>query len=339
MFRQPPAEITERIAVIIPMYRVADYIQDVICGLPEWVDLIVAVDDASPDDSAARACALADPRLVLVSHASNCGVGAAVLNGMARAVELGATILIKMDGDNQMPAALLPRVVQPILEGRADYVKGNRFADSAAIRRMPFRRRMGNLGLSFLTKMASGYWNVFDPTNGYFAIDADTFAALDARRIHRRYFFESSMLVELNLQRAVVQEFSMPARYTGEPSSLSITRTLFEFPWLLLKSFLHRLWLQYFVLDFSVGSLFMVIGLLLTLAGAAWGIFAWNRSNLTGIPATTGTVMLAVLPVMLGFQLLLQSIVFDVQNVPRAVRSAYTIARQRRLANAARQSI
>lgn len=330
MFLQQPVDLEDCIAVIIPMYRVGAYIEGVIRGIPAWVNLIVAVDDASPDDSAACAQAVGDPRLVLVRSEVNRGVGGAVLVGMQRAVELGATVLVKMDGDNQMPPEFLPRAVQPILEGKADYVKGNRFGDIDALRRMPFLRRMGNLGLSFLTKMASGYWNVFDPTNGYFALDADTFRALDLRRIHPRYFFESSLLVELNLQRAVVQEFVMPAHYAGETSSLSIPRVLAEFPWLLFKSFIHRLWLQYFALDFSVGSLFMVIGLLLCLGGGGWGVFAWNRSNLTGIPATTGTVMLAVLPLILGFQLLLQSVVFDVQSVPRQVRSCFAEVRQRR---------
>lgn len=331
MFPQNNPPPAERIAVIIPMYRVASYIQDVIRGIPDWVHLIVAVDDASPDDSAGLARQVNDPRLVIVCHDQNQGVGGAMLTGMACALDLGATVLVKMDGDHQMPPEHLPAAVQPILEGGADFVKGNRFADMQALRSMPFLRRIGNLGLSFLIKMASGYWNVFDPANGYFAIDADVFRSLDRTRIHRRYFFESSLLVELNMQRAVIQEFSMPARYAGEISSLSIGRALLEFPWYLFKSFLHRLWLQYFVLDFSVGSLFLLAGSLLCLFGASWGAFAWDRSIRTGVVATTGTVMLAVLPLILGFQLLLQSIVSDVQNVPRAVRSRHAAARIRQI--------
>lgn len=317
----PSVELEERVCVVIPMYRVAPYIQTVIASLPAWVWRIVAVDDASPDDTVAQVLALDDPRLVLVKNSSNLGVGGAVLAGMDKAVELGATIIVKVDGDGQMPVEYLDRLVQPILRGQADYVKGNRFYHTSAITRMPFIRRLGNIALSFLTKMASGYWNVFDPTNGFLAIDAEAYQAIDRNRIHRRYFFESSMLMELNLSRAVVCEVTMPARYAGETSSMSIPRVLFEFPAQLIQAFFRRLWLQYFVLDFSVGSLFVVMGGLLALFGLVWGAVWWRQSILTGRTASTGTVMLAVLPFILGFQLLLQFVVFDVQNVPRRVIS------------------
>lgn len=320
----PPAVFPgseEKICVIIPMYRVAAHIQRVIRSLPAWVWRIVVVDDASPDDSARLALDSGDPRVVLVRHEQNQGVGGAVLSGFNRAVELGASVLVKMDGDGQMLPEYLDSMVRPILLGRADYVKGNRFYHTSAITRMPFLRRAGNMALSFLTKMASGYWNVFDPTNGYLAIDAGVYQALEQARIHRRYFFESSMLVELNLARAVVTEVTMPACYAGEDSSLSITRILWEFPFLLSRGFLRRIWFQYFVLDFSVGSLFMVLGALMTLFGLVWGGIWWGNSVLTGKIASTGTVMLAALPLILGFQLILQAIVFDVQNIPRAVVS------------------
>ncbi len=316
----PPPDLSAgKVAVIIPMYRVAPYIQDVIAGLPGWVWLIVVVDDASPDNSAELAVDSGDPRVVLVRHAHNQGVGGAVMSGFAKALELGARVAVKMDGDGQMSPEFLADLAAPILDGQADYCKGNRFFHLAEIARMPFVRRVGNLGLSFLTKIASGYWNVFDPTNGYVAIDLDTFSALNRRHINRRYFFETSMLIELNLARAVVHEVPMPARYKGEVSSLSVSRSLFEFPYRLARGFLRRLWLEYFVLDFSLGSLFLVIGSLLGLFGSAWGLYFWRKSILTGVPASTGTVMIAVLPVILGFQLLLQALAFDIQNVPKAV--------------------
>ena len=156
-----------------------------------------------------------------------------MLSGYSRALELGATVLVKMDADNQMDPAYLPRLLSPVLCGTADYAKGNRFVDVEKILRMPAGRRMGNLGLSLMTKAASGYWNIFDPTNGFTALDAEVFRRLDQRRIHRRYFFESSLLIELSIHRAVVQDVNIPARYAGEVSSLSISRVLLEFPWLL----------------------------------------------------------------------------------------------------------
>ncbi len=320
--------LADRVCVVIPMYRVAAHIQGVLSGLPGWVWRVVVVDDASPDDSATLALACGDPRVILVRHERNQGVGGAMLSGFNAALALGAAVMVKMDGDGQMPPEYLERMVSPILAGRANYVKGNRFYHTRNIRHMPPLRRAGNMALSFLTKMASGYWNVFDPTNGYIAIDSQTFQELDQERIHRRYFFESSMLVELNLARAVVTEVTMPARYNGETSSLSLGRVLLEFPALLVRGFLRRIWFQYFVLDFSVGSLLMTLGALMTLFGAIWGGIWWRNSIVTGRTATTGTVMLAALPLILGFELLLQALVFDVQNVPRAVIPRYPARRE-----------
>jgi len=313
-------DLTEgKVAVVIPMFRVAPYIQDVIAGVPAWVWRIVVIDDASPDDSAEIACGSGDPRIVVVQHIQNQGVGGAVLSGFQKAYELGARVAVKMDGDGQMSPEFLIDLVMPILTGKADYCKGNRFFHVSEIAQMPLVRRVGNMGLSFLTKIASGYWNVFDPTNGYLAINLDTYRTLDARHIHRRYFFESSMLIELNLARAVIHEVPMPARYTGEISSLSIGRSLIEFPYRLVRGFFRRLWLRYFVLDFSLGSLFLVVGTLLVLFGSGWGLYFWRKSIVTGIAASTGTVMIAVLPVILGFQLLLQALAIDIQNVPKTV--------------------
>lgn len=308
-----------KVCVVIPMYRVEPYIQEVILSLPEWVAYIVAVDDASPDRSAEKARETGDPRLVIVRNERNQGVGGAMLAGFRKAAELGARVAVKMDGDGQMSAEYLWDMVEPILAGRADYTKGNRFFHVDEIVHMPPARRFGNLGLSFLTKLASGYWNVFDPTNGYVAIDLNTWNTLDAHYIHPRYFFETSMLIELNLVRAVIEEVPMPARYRGETSSLSITRSLFEFAYRLVLGFFRRVWLSYFVLDFSLGSLFLVIGALMGLFGTAWGLYFWDKSIRTGVAASTGTVMVAVLPVILGFQLLLQALAFDIQNVPRVV--------------------
>lgn len=317
----------EKIFVVIPMYNASPYIQDVIRGIPQWIDHIIVVDDASIDDSIQKIQQFADERVELMKHPINQGVGGAMLTGYNRAVELGARILVKMDSDNQMPPEYLPDLVYPILEHKADFVKGNRFFHLSEITRMPLMRRIGNLGLSFLSKIASGYWNIFDPANGYIAMTTDVFTELDKGRLHKRFFFETSLLIQLNLTRAVVSEVAIPARYTGEISSLSIFKTLCEFPILLLRGCLHRLWIQYFVLDFSVGSLFMIVGPLLCLFGSVWGLSAWMRSSITNTPATTGTVMISVVPLILGFQLLLQAIVYDVQNIPRVIRSRQVIHR------------
>ncbi|MBU0679599.1 MAG: glycosyltransferase family 2 protein [Verrucomicrobia bacterium] len=317
------------ICVVVPMYKVEREIQDVIRGIPKWIRNIVVVDDESPDASLEKVKELGDPRVTAVRHEENQGVGGAMMTGYAKAMELGAEIMVKMDGDNQMSPDYLPALIRPIAEGRADYAKGNRFTDNRLRAQMPLVRRIGNIGLSFMTKMASGYWNMFDPTNGYTAISAEVYRLLNLERVHKRYFFESSLFLELNLVRAVVADVPMPARYADESSSMSIPRVLYQFPYRLTRGFLYRMWLEYFVLDFSVASLFIVFGLLLTLFGGIWGAVAWISSLRSGVVASTGTVMIAVLPLIMGFQLLLQALVFDVQNVPRQVRTQHLTAKPR----------
>jgi glycosyltransferase involved in cell wall biosynthesis len=319
----------ERVCVIIPMYKVEEYIQDVIREIPVWVWRIIIVDDASPDKSAQLALDTDDERVLLVRNEENLGVGGAMLRGFSKAVKIGATILVKVDGDNQMPLDYLPALLDPILSGKADYVKGNRFVHSKMIHQMPFKRRIGNIGLSFLTKVASGYWNIFDPTNGYTALDGDVFIRIDQSNISQRYFFETSMLIELNLLRAVVADVPMPARYPHAFSTLSIGKIIRDFPPLLLHGFIRRILLQYIILDFSVPSLFAILGILLCTFGSIWGGTSWVRSIQTGVPATTGTVMISVLPIILGFQLLLQATVADMQNAPEVVISKYAQIRKK----------
>jgi len=239
-----------------------------------------------------------------------------VLTGYQKALDLGAEIIVKLDADDQMdPAYLLP-LIAPILSGEADYTKGNRFLRTRELRRMPVARRIGNLGLSFMTKVASGQWPIFDPTNGYTAIHAAIVPLLDQSAIDRRYFFESSMLLELGLLRAAVRDVSIPARYQDEPSYLSKRKAFLEFPRRLLRGFRHRLWLQYFVRDFTGVSAFLISGLAFLILGGTFGAYHWFLSSQTGVVASTGTVMLAVLPVILGMQLLLQAMIADIQNAP-----------------------
>ena len=307
-----------RIAVVIPAYCVEAQIAEVLRGIPEYVAWIVVVDDCSPDHTGAivAAEALRDPRIHLLRQEVNLGVGGAMLAGYEEARRLGAEIVVKMDGDGQMDPRHLPAVVGPIVRGQADYVKGNRFLHARELRTMPLTRRLGNLGLSFLTKLASGYWNIFDPTNGYTAIHAALIPSLNGAGIARRYFFESSMLLELSLLRAVVRDVYIPARYGDETSHLSPLKTLGQFPMALLNGFLRRLWIQHFVRDFSIASLYLMAGLVLLVSGTIFGAIHWGISMQLHQVTPTGTVMLAVLPVILGVQFLLQAIGLDIQAQP-----------------------
>jgi len=313
-----------RIAVIIPAFCEANRIAETINGLPQWVDHIIAVDDGSTDQTYEVIKELKNSRLSALQLEKNGGVGAATLAGFQKAMELKADILVKMDGDGQMDPTWLASLLEPIRQGEADYVKGNRFVHTQELVQMPMLRRLGNIGLSFMTKLASGYWSVFDPTNGYVAIDSAVANLLEQKRLHHRFLFEASILLELGLQRAVVRDVYIPARYGDKVSSLSERNALLEFPPMLLRGFIRRILIQYFVRDFNAVSLFLIAGIVASIFGLAWGLYHWAISAAQGVPASTGTVMIAVIPLILGLQLLLQAVVMDIQNAPRE-----TIRRQK----------
>lgn len=305
-------------AVIIPAYRAEKTIALVINSLPDWIQWIIIVNDAGPDHTLeiAQNCQKQNQRITIIEHDINQGVGGAMLSGYQAAVKLGAQIFVKMDSDGQMDPQYLPALLRPILAGKADYTKGNRFLHETELKSMPMIRRIGNLGISFLSKLASGYWNIFDPTNGYTALTRDTFLQINPANIAPRHFFETSMLIELSKRRAVVQDVLIPARYANEISSLSILKTLVEFPPKLLAGFLSRVGYLYILRDFNAISVLGISGILSVLFGSIWGLIKWIRSDQTGIPASTGTIMIAVLPIILGIQFLLQALMLDIQNVP-----------------------
>jgi glycosyltransferase involved in cell wall biosynthesis len=306
------------IAAVIPCYRVERDIESVLGRIPAYIKHIIVVDDASPDSTAdlVAASAQEDGRILLVRHPSNRGVGGAMITGYQKALELGAQVIVKIDGDGQMDMDHLPRLLQPLIEGRADYTKGNRFRDFKSLQQMPFIRRVGNMGLAFLAKAATGYWHMFDPTNGFNAIRAEVLVQLPLEKIDRTYYFETSMLANLYLIAAVVKDIPMAARYQGEVSSLLVHRILFEFPPRLFVTFLRRLVLKNFIYDFSMGSIYLLASVPLLLFGLIFGIYKWIQYASRGIPAPTGTVMLPTLSVLLGIQLLLSAIEIDLRSVP-----------------------
>jgi len=307
----------ESIAVIIPAFNVEKYIGVVIDHLPEFIDYIVVVDDCSRDATAQEVEKIKDKRIHFIHHTKNQGVGGAMLSGYDLALELGADIMVKMDGDDQMDPIYIESLINPIIELKADYAKGNRFLHMKELQKMPFIRHVGNLGLSFLTKMASGYWNIFDPTNGYTAIHKDVYALLDKTAIDKDYFFETSMLFQLNKIRALVVDIPIPAKYDDQLSNISLLSTLFRFPLNLLKGLQKRVGYQYFLYDFTAASIYLVMGVPALIFGLIWGIVKWVQSINTGIIATSGTVLIAVLPIIIGIQLIIQAISLDINDVPK----------------------
>lgn len=308
---------TPKIAVIIPCYKVERHIAGVISSIPEIVDHIIIVDDACPENSGNKALEVADKRLILLENSENMGVGGAVVAGYKKALELGSDICIKIDGDGQMDTSLIPKIIQPIIEGRADYTKGNRFFFPKFLRVMPFGRMLANLVLSFVTKLSSGYWNVIDPTNGYTAIHRTALISLNLDKISKRYFFESDLLYHLNIRRAVVVDIPMKPIYGDEKSNLEFYKNALPFAKGNICNFVKRIIYTYFIHNFNIASFYLLFGLVFTVFGFSYGVYHWLESVELGRVASAGTVMLAGLPFIIGFQLLLNFIGYDIANTPK----------------------
>ena len=309
-----------KIAVIIPCYKVTRHVLGVLAAIDGAVTAIYCVDDACPDGSGTLIQnSSTDPRVSVLFHTQNQGVGGAIKTGYRAAIADGMDILVKVDGDGQMDPGLLMDFVAPIAEGSADYTKGNRFWNLNHIRRMPPLRRVGNLLLSFMTKASSGYWQVFDPTNGYTAIHATVASHLRLDAISDRYFFETDMLFRLNTVRAVVQDVAMDAHYADESSNLRISSILGEFVFKHVRNTVKRIGYNYFLRDLSIASLELIAGSALLIFGGGFGLYHWMHSAAADSATPVGTIMIATVALISGLQFLLAFIGFDIANVPRQV--------------------
>jgi glycosyltransferase involved in cell wall biosynthesis len=308
------------IAVVIPSYRVKNQILDVLSAIGPEVSAIYVVDDCCPEKSGdwvEEHCD--DSRIKVLRHEKNQGVGGATISGYRAALADGADILVKVDGDGQMDPARIPRLVRPILDGEADYVKGNRFFDLDQLQSMPRVRLFGNAFLSFFSKLSSGYWNVFDPTNGFTALHAAVADALPLQKLSQGWFFESDLLFRLGTLRAVVRDIPMPAVYRAEESSLVIHRVAGEFAIKHVANTIKRIFYSYYLRNFNIASIELVMGSLSLLLGLGFGAIRWLQVASTGVVTTSGTVMLAALPVLIGVQFILAFLSYDLQNVPTEV--------------------
>lgn len=308
----------DSIAVVIPSYRVTRHILGVIAGIGPEVNLIYVVDDACPDNSGAfvrEHCD--DKRVKVIVHEKNLGVGGAVMTGYQAAIAAGASVIVKVDGDGQMDARLIPNFIVPILAGEADYTKGNRFYDLEQLRTMPPMRLFGNAVLSLMSKVSSGYWDIFDPTNGFTAIHADAARHLPFSKISRRYFFETDMMFRLNTLHAVVVDVPMDAVYGDEVSNLKISRIVTEFVAKHVRNFFKRVFYNYYLRNMSLASIELPLGVGLLSFGSIYGISHWLDSARMGVATPAGTVMVAALPVLMGVQLILAFLAYDIAAVPR----------------------
>ena len=311
-------QIAPLIAVVIPSYKVTNHILSVLADIGPEVSRIYVVDDKCPNGSGDLVeASCQDPRVVVLRHKTNQGVGGAVMTGYQAAVRDGMDIVVKVDGDGQMDPKILMKFVRPILEGDADYVKGNRFYDLTHIKKMPAIRIFGNAALSFFTKLSSGYWHIFDPTNGYTAIHSRVAAHLPFDKISRRYFFETDMLFRLNTIRAVVKDVPMDAVYGDEQSNLRISNILFEFLAKHMRNTFKRIFYNYFLRDMNIASLELVFGTVLLGFGVVFGAVAWVKSYTDQVSTPLGTIMLSTLTILIGIQFILAFIGFDIASEPR----------------------
>jgi glycosyltransferase involved in cell wall biosynthesis len=305
----------KRVAVVVPAYNEAGLLPETLAGIPDFVDCVYVVDDASTDATAeqARAAGESDPRVVLVSHDRNRGVGAAIVSGYKRAIEARIDVTCVMAADNQMDPAELPGLVEPVAAGEVDYTKANRLFSGQAWELIPHSRYLGNAVLSLLTKIASGYWHIADSQAGYTAITLPVLESLDLDRVYPRYGFPNDLLVHLNVWNARVRDVpSRPIYNVGEKSGIRLHHVVPRISWLLLRAFFWRMKEKYVIRDFHPLVFFYGLGMLLFFAGLGLGISEIVLRILGNVIPTATSVLIALL-LIFGVQFSLFAMWFDME--------------------------
>jgi glycosyltransferase involved in cell wall biosynthesis len=304
----------KRVGVVIPAYNEEHLIAQTIVGVPDFVDRIIVVDDRSQDGTVAAVEALADPRVKLIRHDQNAGVGAAIVTGYHEAVAEQIDVTAVMAADNQMDPDDLRTLVEPVARDQVDYAKANRLFTGQAWELIPRYRYLGNAALSLLTKIASGYWHVADSQSGYTAVSLRYLELLDLDRIYKRYGFPNDMLVHLNVWNARVRDFpSRPIYGVGERSGIRLRKVVPTISWLLVKGFFWRMKEKYVIRDFHPLVFFYILGFLMTLLGLALGI-AEVVLRIMGNQITAATVVLVALLLIFGSQFSLFAMWFDMES-------------------------
>jgi glycosyltransferase involved in cell wall biosynthesis len=303
------------IAVVVPAYNEEQLIGNTLSSIPEFVDRIYAVNDASVDNTQAiiEEISQKDPRVLPIRHGKNLGVGSAVSSGYKRARDDNMDITVVMDGDNQMDSHLMPSMIDPIVKNRADYTKGNRLLSPEYRRGMSKWRFLGNTILTFLTKFSSGYWNLMDPQNGYTAISHRALERINLDTLYPRYGYLNDLLVKLNVFGFRVMNIEMPARYGREKSKIRYGSYIRKVSGVLLRDFLYRLKMKYIVLSFHPLVIFYLFGFAMTIIGLLTGIYTLYFVFVQGGPLFIRGV-LSLLIFAIGFQFLSFALLFDIQE-------------------------
>lgn len=303
------------VAAIVPAFNEAQHIENVIRSMPGFVDHIIVVDDCSTDATAARARAVQDPRLIVITHEENQGVGGAILTGHRASNSCGSDVNVVMAGDGQMDPTYLSTLLDPVVDYGYGFAKANRFFSMTSFSGMPKHRLIGSLALSFATKFASGYWHLFDPQNGYTALHRDALDRLTFERLERGYSFENDLLIQLNILRVPAVDVPIPAVYGTEISGIRLRQVVPQLATLLFCGFWKRFFYKYVLWSFSPIALFLLAGLAFVSIGLAVG--AWVVAHTLGEPvASTGSVLLAVTPFIVGTNMVMYALLLDIQESP-----------------------
>jgi glycosyltransferase involved in cell wall biosynthesis len=306
----------KRVGVVIPAYNEEELLPPTLAGVPGIVDRVIVVDDASQDGTVGRAHAAAanDPRIVVIVHERNQGVGAAVVTGYRRAIEEEIEVVCVMNADNQMDPEELLHLATPVALDQCDYTKANRLFTGEAWDLIPHYRYLGNAMLSLLTKIASGYWHVADSQAGYTAVGLPMLRLLDLHRIYPRYGYPNDMLVHLNVWNARVRDVpSRPIYGIGEESGIRLRSVIPRISWLLVKGFFWRMGQKYVIRDFHPLVFFYMAGFFTWFIGVLLAIVAIVE-HFVGPPPNAGTAILVALMLTFGVLFTLFAMWFDMES-------------------------
>ncbi|GAA1561693.1 hypothetical protein GCM10009678_50730 [Actinomadura kijaniata] len=303
------------VTAVVPAYNEEVLIAKTISTMPEIVDHIVVVDDASTDETAKRVAEVGDPRVTLVRHDANTGVGGAIVTGHRVTLESDSDVNVVMAGDAQMDPDYLPALLDPIADDGYGFTKANRFFARSGLTGMPLNRLLGSTVLSFATKLASGYWNLFDPQNGYTAITRESLSRIPLDRLATGYAFENDLLIWLNIAGVRAKDVPIPAVYGQEVSGMRLHRVVPQISRLLVFGFWRRILRRYVVPSFSPIALMLFTGLFLCAVGTVVGIWV-SLHSLGTATASAGSVLLAVGPLLVGINMLVHALTLDIQATP-----------------------
>lgn len=307
----------KKICVIVRAYNEERLIAKVIDKMPAFVDTILIVDDCSADRTSEIARASSDPRVVVLQQAVNTGAGGATVAGHTLAAEMGHDIHVVIDGDDQMDTTLMPALLDPLIDEGYGFAKANRFFSSSSFESMPRHRVFGNMVLTFLTKVSSGYWNTIDPQNGYTAMTSQTVKRIPWDRVAKRYEFENDQLIWLNIANTRIVDVPLDAIYGDEVSGIKLHRVVPRILGTLFRGFWRRMWLKNMLWSFSPVALFFLSGSVLFVFGVVVGIWDIIVAQHAPGTVTVGSWLFSVAPALLGAQLLIQSVALDIQATPK----------------------